>query len=218
MAYLLERLTREFSDELKKDRVSVIIATSAQPENRVLRKEFNLPVFFGHPSNIPLRHYELVLNYGLDGVVAVDGDDILCSKRATRAVYEGLLEGEAFIESRGLPTGMNARGYSSQRLETVATSTSSSDVVETGWIDLFGESDRTVEYLSCLPTDNLRFTLDYEQDLVFFEKLIGRIGASEIIHACDERIVKTCLGANLQEVNEEAAEWYQDNLRTERDV
>ena len=79
--YLIERIRREFKEEIAQNKIEVVIATSDEPDNRAFERlaTANLKVFYGSIHNIPLRHFQAVESYGLSHVISVDGDDILCS-------------------------------------------------------------------------------------------------------------------------------------------
>jgi len=213
MGYLLARITREFSREIADGKVISVITSSDEPENRDFER-FNasgVQVFFGAIDNIPLRHLQAAESLGLDAIVAVDGDDILCSVRAMRATYQLLLTGSQYVKTAGLPFGMNSFGYSTGFL-SASLAGHREDVLETGWGKIFDERAAT-EIRMTVPAaeDRLRFTLDYEEDYRFFTAVIEAIG-SEIVTADDEEVVRVVEQNGLYRLNQNIAQEYWANF------
>lgn len=213
MGYLLARIAHEFSQEITVGNVISVIASSDEPENRDFER-FNasdVQIFFGAIDNIPLRHLQAAESLGLDAIVAVDGDDILCSVRAMRATYQLLLTGCQYVKTTGLPFGMNSFGYSTAFL-SASLAGHREDVLETGWGIIFDES-AVIEIRMTDPAaeDRLRFTLDYEEDYRFFSTVIEAIG-SGILTANDVEIVRVVEKNSIYRLNQNIAQEYWANF------
>ena len=176
--YLLERVLNEFKKEITNKEVIVIIASSDIPENRELEIFCNngIEIYYGSVDNVPLRHKQVSLEFNLDYIISLDGDDIFSSIEGMRKVYEGLQGGEKYVKTVNLPLGMNVNGYSSQFL--AQSLNGYEDIpLEMGWGRIFDENILKSVFLnfvypSSVPSESLRFTLDYEEDFKFFKKII----------------------------------------------
>lgn len=212
MAYLLARITSEFAHEIEVGTVVTVISSSDEPENRDFERfsASGIQVFYGAIDNIPLRHHQAAKALGLDAIVAVDGDDILCSVRAMRATYLLLLTGSQYVKTAGLPFGMNNFGYSTNFL-AASLAGHQEDVLETGWGKIFSETAVTeIQISGPAPDDKLRFTLDYEEDYRFFSAVIEAIGPG-IEKADEEEIVQVVEQNGLYHLNESIAQEYWAN-------
>jgi spore coat polysaccharide biosynthesis protein SpsF len=173
LQHLIDAINREFLHEIDAGFVSVVIATSERPENREFKDRLTAcEVFFGSDGNIPLRHAQAAEAYVAQGIISVDGDDILCSPRAMRSVFWKLQEGEELVKTEGLPLGMNASGYSTALLRRALGAFEKSELLETGWGRVFEAMTPFVIRFECESTEDLRFTLDYDEDFKFFSTLL----------------------------------------------
>lgn len=211
--YLIERIRREFFQEIERNDVQIIVATSDEPENRIFASilDSRAAVFYGSINNIPLRHHQTAISHKLDAVISIDGDDILCSPRGMREVYRALASGAPYVKTSTLPFGMNSSGYAAPFLAT-AIKNHASDTLETGWGRIFDESQIT-DIPVPFPSQNesLRFTLDYEEDYQFFKVLIEKFG-DRIVQATDEDILEIVLQNELFRINEQISKAYWDNF------
>lgn len=220
LSYLIERIENEFRGELDHGEVEIIIATSDEPENRAFEQfsKKGVKVFYGSINNIPFRHLQCVDVHHLDGVITVDGDDILCSVAGMKAVFKALKMGASYVKTTNLPFGMNSCGYSRDFLRH-ALEGHKNEILETGWGRIFDESKtQLIAFPSITQNDQLRFTLDYEEDLKFFKAVIQSLrGDTET--ASDQTIVATVIKDHLFQINGKLFEQYwsnfQNNLRNE---
>lgn len=213
MGHLLARIASEFTQETAAGNVVTVITSSDEPENRDFEcfAPSGVQVFFGAIDNIPLRHLQAAEALGLDAIVAVDGDDILCSVRAMRSVYKALLAGGQYVRTTGLPFGMNSFGYATGFL-AASLDGHRQDVLETGWGKIFDEAAVTEIRMPGPPADDkLRFTLDYEEDYQFFSAVIEAFG-ERIGSADDEEIVGLVNRNSLYRLNESIAKEYWANF------
>jgi spore coat polysaccharide biosynthesis protein SpsF len=215
--YLIERIKREFKEEIAQKITDVVIATSDEPENRTFEALgiANLNVFYGSVHNIPLRHLQAVEFHNLSHVIAVDGDDILCSVSGMRALYDAFLSGEDYLKTAGLPFGMNAMGYSRLFLES-SLDTHRNDTLETGWGRIFNAHMLKTIEMGLNQDERLRFTLDYEEDYQFFGRIIDRLGAA-VYSATDQEILELVLKDDLWRLNENVCKEYWQNFYKQRD-
>jgi spore coat polysaccharide biosynthesis protein SpsF len=212
MGYLISRILHEFDAEIKNKDTVLSIVTGNPGLNKPFEKAFpECSVFYGDDDNIPKRHLEAAEHYGIDFIVSVDGDDILCSSKAIRSVYQALLGGEQYVKTSGLPLGLNAWGYSTAFLrESLAKADYA--LLETGWGRIF-DSTRLVDIpFKSRNEDYLRFTLDYEADLEFFREIIEQKGIN-INEISDEELVGLVFSKKIYQKNESIAREYWDNFK-----
>ncbi|HUJ19459.1 MAG TPA: hypothetical protein VL197_15850 [Nitrospirota bacterium] len=211
--YLLARIRMEFADEMRSGRVQLIIATSNEPENQEFERfsAEGAVVHYGCKNNIPLRHLETARAHLLDAIIAVDGDDILCSVEGMRAVYQRLLQGSSYVRTTGLPFGMNSMGYTTIFLGT-SLEGHLDDTLETGWGRIFDSRKLTdIEIAFPVQDSALRFTLDYPEDLQFFSSVIDSLGDAAYTEH-DSGIVNIVLEKKLFLINHVITKQYWDNF------
>lgn len=211
--YLIERIKWEFTEEIKKNIVQIIISTSDEEENRKFEyfARYGAAVYYGSINNIPLRHSQTASAHKLDAVVSIDGDDILCSPKGMRKVYQALIQGKNYVKTSNLPFGMNSSGYSASFLQC-AIEKHAKDILETGWGRIFDEKqliDIVIPF--AVRNDTLRFTLDYEEDYQFFRVLIEKCG-DKIVQITDEELVKIVLDNKIFKINEPISKQYWENF------
>jgi spore coat polysaccharide biosynthesis protein SpsF (cytidylyltransferase family) len=121
--WLIGRFAWQFAEEITEGKVKLVIATSAKPENRKFEELKttikSLEVFYGDDANIPKRMSECTEAFGFSHIISVDGDDILCSSEAGRAVYNAFVKDPSIphIYTKGLPLGMNVAGLERKYLQ-----------------------------------------------------------------------------------------------------
>lgn len=211
--YLIKRITLEFKPEINNGKIKLIIATSDEPENREFESfsKYGVIVFYGSSNNIPLRHLETATYHDLDNLVSVDGDDIMCSVKGMRCIYDALNKGANYVKTENLPFGMNSCGYKRTFLES-SLQNYVKDVLETGWGRIFDSNELTLIQMPFgIHNDLLRFTLDYQEDFTFFKDIIENLGENIFI-ASDKAIVEIALNRESFKLNEAISREYWDNF------
>lgn len=182
----------------------IIICTSALPENKKLMdiaRKTGVDVFFGDNDNIPKRHYQCLLTFGLDHIISIDGDDILTSTSAIRKVYEELLKGREKVYTTGLPIGMNVLvSYSKKELEMLFGEVGTVTQLDTGWGVIVMKDAHEIKLSTHQEVEKLRMTVDYLDDVRFFERIFEEFG-ERILDTSDEDIVTFVLDQKLYEIN-----------------
>lgn len=218
MQYLLERIYNTFVQEGHAESVKIIITTSAEEMNTAFRQFESLAkVFFGDIKNIPLRHFQAALTHNIDSIIAVDGDDILCSPQAMLKVRNQLERGCDYVTTKGLPFGLNAFGYSVNFLAE-ALQRNKEEVLETGWGRIFDYTEPEVIRFPGMEEhkDSLRFTLDYDEDLQFFREIIETAGA-EIKSMSDQDLIDLVLEEKIYKYNQFRIEEYWQNFHSQKE-
>lgn len=216
---LARRIIHAFVAEFRSGGANLVIVTSDEPENREFERFTTLgaQVFYGSKQNIPLRHLQAAEALRFDAIVAVDGDDILCSTDAMRMVHDGLSRGEDYMNTSGLPFGMNAFGYSIGFLQRSLRGNEQS-TLETGWGCIFDAAKLAIYRMKLRDEvpESLRFTLDYPEDYAFFRAIIEYFG-ERIFVASDQEIADYVVVQHLSDITAPIAEKYWQDFRTTRD-
>jgi spore coat polysaccharide biosynthesis protein SpsF len=219
LAWLLKRFIVEFKNEIDSKDIRIIIATAVLPENKVFEKiitDLPVEVFYGSNDNIPLRQLECADELGLSNIISIDGDDILCSYSAARKIYDELKNSRLYVKTAGLPLGMNAMGYQTEFLRNSLNNDLGK--LETGWGRIFDETRATViEFTQHTDVKDLRMTLDYEEDSVFFKTIIESIGEN-IITIPDKELIKIIVEKGLYKLNFGKSDMYWDNFNTQKNL
>ena len=218
--WLIRRFEKEFSPEIKSGKVVMAIATSDKPENMGFTKVVegtSCGVIQGSDNNIPQRHLQCATQLGASHVISIDGDDILCSVHAARVLFEEM-EGNAshdmFVVS-GLPLGMNLSGYTVNYLQK-SLSAQSETKLETGWGRIFKDPlTYTVSLGNHDIMGDFRFTLDYEEDAVFFCAVIDKL-KDRIVGIADEELISFVNDNQLYKINAFLKEKYWNNYNSEK--
>ncbi len=220
MYWLITRIMHEFSKEIELEKVEVVIATSPDPANaafEMVANETDCKIFIGSEENIPLRQLQCAQALSFTEILSIDGDDILCSNTAMREIYSRLLNTPPsnHFTTTGLPLGMNASGYRISYLEE-RLHISTDIKLETGWGRIFDAKDITELKLGDYDLKgDLRFTLDYEEDALFFRKTIEHFEKG-IISAIDTDIIAQVEKEGFYKLNCGLKEKYWNNFLTEK--
>lgn len=216
LAVLAGRIRRGFEKAIGRNDAVLAVVTSDEPANRDFERLSGepMPVFYGSKQNIPLRHLQAARHFGVDAIVAIDGDDILCSVDAMRVVADALSGGADYARTTGLPLGMNAFGY---RTDFLARSIAGKEqkTLETGWTYIFDAArlqSHALELGLKVP-DSLRFTLDYGEDYEFFCRIVEHFGGG-MVATSDREIVSYVLAQDLQKITDPIAQKYWENFQS----
>lgn len=199
--WLVERFNIAFKEKIERKELKIFITTSSKPENKKFKLVFDkeeIEVFFGSDENIPFRHLECAIENGIDYIISIDGDDILCSTEATNLVITKLLNGSKMVQTTGLPLGMNITGYSKEFLKKSLLGIENKKL-ETGWGKIFDKGE--IELIELRVDENIqkiRMTLDYEADADFFKKVISNI---DVMNISDDYLIKNIIINKWNQIN-----------------
>lgn len=174
--YLVNRIKFAAGDANK-----VIICTTTHEEDMVLRKiseATGVEFFQGEPENIIKRHYQCARHFGLDFIVNVDGDDILCSPEYVRGIIDFIKKSVNFdvVRTTHLPFGMNSMGYKTEVLKRILRDTLGE--IDTGWGRLItDENEFSIYTFPSVKGEMLeaRLSLDYQEDFLLFKEIIENL-------------------------------------------
>lgn len=210
---LLGRVRNEFAAELLSGVSTIWIATGNPDRNQAFNQFANgltVRVFNGDDDNVPLRHLQLARAHELNGILSIDGDDIFCAPEAMRAVYEKLRHGASLAKTTGFPLGMNAWGYTTSTLEHCLEGASAT-LLETGWGRIFDGVAIEVVDLACPDAEQVRATLDYPEDLHFFDACARQITDWTSVSTPD--LVRHILKRDLHSLNASVSLQYWENFQ-----
>jgi glutamate-1-semialdehyde 2,1-aminomutase len=213
LRWLIDRITTEFEQEIAIGIASVLIATGNYERNRcfsTIATDTSTKVFFGDDNNVPLRHLQAAKLHGFQAILSVDGDDIFCAPEAMRAVFEALIAGNALTKTCGLPLGMNAWGYSSLCLAN-ALEKANPILLETGWGRIFDDLDAHEIAFFCSDAECIRATLDYPEDLLFFDNCVRNIKGWFSMPITE--LVRAIVMHNFQQLNAPVNDKYWENFK-----
>src|SRR3989304_566525 len=115
--HLIERLkTAKRADQL-------IMTTSVHPDDQVLAEiaeRCQISCFRGSEDDKLDRYFQAAQAYGVDFIVIVDGDDLLCDPvYIDRVIRKHQKTGADFVYCQGLPLGAASSGFTRKALERV---------------------------------------------------------------------------------------------------
>ena len=216
--WLVLRFKNEFQPQIDKNKVKLIIATSDEPDNKKFEEIFagdDVSIFYGAKANIPKRHLDCAGFYQLSHVISIDGDDILCSPRGAKIVYDNFVAHpqQDIISVYGLPIGMNSSGYKVSYLKK-CLSHNGQEKMETGWGRVFIDPDKMdIKIGDHDIYDKLRFTLDYEDDSRFFATVINSL-KDKILTISDDELIRFVQENQFDQINSHLFDIYWDNFNT----
>jgi len=213
---LILRINHYFKELILENKAKIVIATADEPENRIFNhkaKVLNYEVFFGDSINIPNRQLQCSEFYEFDAIISVDGDDIFCSVESMLKIYD-LLKINKFelIKTTGLPLGMNVMGYNIRVLKEALNNYSGPEILETGWGKIFNFCNQlNYTYTQFGNIDDLRMTLDYDLDAIFFKKIVENLNV-DAISISDIDLVEFIKKNQYQNINNELNKEYWFNF------
>lgn len=167
---LIERVKHCHVDE-------IILCTTQDPSDDVfipIAQAEGISLFRGERENVIQRQRDAALQYEIDFVISLDGDDLLVDSYYVNQMLSLIrLKLYDVILTQGLPLGLNVIGFSLKAIERVIHLGK-----DTGWHEFF-KTDRSLNKAYISPLENHiiegRFTLDYAEDLEFFEALFEHL-------------------------------------------
>jgi len=216
--WLVDRFDFGFKNEILEQKIKIFITTSNNEENRLFETVFensNVKIFYGSNSNIPRRHLQCAKAYNIDYILSIDGDDILCSIEASKIVLEELINKGKFVKTIGLPLGMNVMGYTTSFLES-SLGANTQETLETGWGKIFDQQfTKELEIENNFNCNNIRMTLDYNEDAIFFSNVIKSISEG-IISITDKELISKIIKNKWYQINESLNDKYWENFNNQK--
>lgn len=174
-------LDRVFASKHILEKRDVIVCTTKDPSDDKLTEiveAYGASIFRGSTDDIIKRFYDAIEMYGLDYILQVDGDDILCATEYMDLTMDALLEDDSLdiVTCEGLPLGIASKSFNRRAMKRVYASykTGKND---TGFIYYFTKTGLCTQKI-IIPVsqahilDQARLTLDYASDLEVFTTII----------------------------------------------
>ncbi len=199
----------------------IVLCTTTKPEDSVfigIARKCNVKCFRGSEKDILDRFLNAAIEYKVDFIVNVDGDDIFCDPELIDNTVEVFLkEGSSFIKWNELPLGSSPIGIKIEALKKVHEMKDENDT-ETGWGMYFTETG-LFDVKNIEPADEelrhpeIRMTLDYPEDLRFVKEIFNRLYTPERVFTLRDilRLIKKEPG--LAEINKGVQDKYWKRLR-----
>lgn len=198
VTHLIDRIAASRYIESRRD---IVVTTSTDPSDDALVpvvEAAGASVFRGSLDDVVARTFGALEAYGFDAVTQVDGDDVFADPRYMEHALATLLGDPALdvVLCRGLPIGMSTKAIRASAIRRVHDRYVPG-LNGTGAFLYFTETGlcRVAELAPLSPLhvhDRVRVTLDYPDDLRFFEALVAEIGdwpfgSEEIVAAVRRR-------------------------------
>lgn len=175
--YLIERIKRA-----KKLDLIVLCTTTDSDDDPLIELSDNLNIKYYRGSKIDIleRYKNAAIEFKVDNIVNVDGDDIFCEPMLIDKTSEELMSPDIdFIIWKNLPFGTTPLGFKTKGLLKICSIKETIDT-QTGWAKFFTDTNMfNVKYLTVkdpqLNDTNIRLTLDYPEDLKLFEVIYDNL-------------------------------------------
>ena len=157
----------------------IILATSDNPEDDIIEtigKREGVLTFRGDLNNVSERFYQAAKFYELDHIVRITGDDILRDEVMIDKIVESHLYNSCDVSmTENMPYGTHSDVFSFEVIKTIMNY--ANDHILTEYLEWYLENDRyfSVNHVKSpyVFDPSLRITLDYEEDLKFFEQIFN---------------------------------------------
>jgi spore coat polysaccharide biosynthesis protein SpsF len=197
----------------------VVLTTSIDPRDAVLcdiATRCGVKHFQGSEDDKLERYLQAAREFQVDLAVIVDGDDLFVSEEHIDAAIAKFREtGADYVSQQGLPLGAASFGVRVAALDEVCRLKAESDTEV--WGGYFTKSNRfNVRMLQVddpiLRRPDVRMTLDYPEDLAFFEKVLGALGKGGAVPTFREIMQYIHAHPEVIDINRGAQAKYEQNL------
>lgn len=197
----------------------IVLCTSTHPDDEVLMevaKRSGIEVFRGSPEDKLDRYLQAAKKYGVDFIVNVDGDDVLCDPDLMDKTIKRFKRTQAdCIVWRGFPVGAVPTGIKVEALEKVCQLKEEKDTEV--WGGYFTDTGIfKVEYLEAdkdLRHPEFRMTLDYPEDLEFFKAVFKKLYVPGKIIPLREVVQMLERNPDIVKINKLAQKMYEERLK-----
>ena len=161
-----------------------------------------------------LRIHENLKINKYTSIICVEGDDILCSVKGMRQIYESLKKNSKdIVKTRSYPFGMNSLGFTFEFINRFFNKENLS-YNKSIWKTSLERDNKVIFVDNLHKWDNrLRFTLDYPDDLKFFNEIIN--SNLNIKTAKDKEIIDHVIGHEVYKFNSHLIADYWKNYNHE---
>ena len=180
--YLIKRLQKsKYCDE-------IVFCTTHLKGDDVLEEivaEMGVPCYRGSVEDKMDRWYKAAIEYDIDYFVNVDGDDLFCEPELIDLAFvQQENDNHDFVkcDEPKLVAGIFTFGMKTSALKRLCEIKTTTDT-EATWLSFYDMIGLRSEMLQNIPhiyyRPEIRATLDYEEDLLFFRKIINYFGDSD---------------------------------------
>lgn len=167
--------------------IPVILATSTHTSDDILVdvcKQHEIEIFRGSLSNKIKRCYDCFIKYEIDNALLIEGADICYDYEIAKRALSNLKSTDSDIIwcpdeiITGLFTLAMNRSAISELFQHVPSESIDTDV----FTHLFEKIDSKISYIPLEENEknkNIRLTIDYEEDLLFFKKIFENFSITE---------------------------------------
>ena len=191
--YLIDRMKNVKND------VNIILCTTTLDRDQILvdiAKQHKISYFQGSEKDKLDRWLKACLKFGIDYFVTADGDDLFCDPGMIDLAFKQFeMKNPDMIKSEDTVCGAFTYGIKFEALKKVCEIKDSEDTemmwhyfIDTGLFEIQELEGVNPKYFR----NDIRMTLDYEEDLNFFKKVIDLsnnpesfISMEEILKICD---------------------------------
>ncbi len=197
----------------------VVLCTSTHPDDSILvdvARRNGIEAFRGDPEDKLDRYLQAARKYGLDFIVNIDGDDIICDPELIDRTIEHFEKTKAdYIGWKGFPVGAVPVGVKVKALERVSKLKQEKDTevwggyfTDTGLFNVeYLEADETLRY------PKFRMTLDYPEDLEFFKTVFKKLYAPRRIFSLREVVELLKENPEIAKINQKVQKAYEARLQ-----
>lgn len=165
----------------------VILATSTDKSDDIfvkVAKEHEIEIFRGSLLNKIKRWHDCFEKYQITNGLLLDGDDLCHNYQIGKRVMSKLIDSdsEIIINPKNIITGFFTYAITKKGLDKIyqiAHDEKTNTDVITRFIEKATLKSGTIELMDYECNKNIRLTLDYEEDLVFFRKLYEHLDVTE---------------------------------------
>lgn len=177
LVHLLERL--KLSTRIHR----IVVCTTLENQDCALvevAKSNGVECFQGDSEDLLIRFRDAARKFDVQRIVNVDGDDLLVDPEQVDEVSDRLAQEDVdYVRCEGLPFGAAPFGFQQRALERVCETKNTLNTA-TGWGRFFTEMPSfKAGTLSHWPDEllhpEIRLTLDYAEDLLFFTRIFERL-------------------------------------------
>lgn len=195
-------------DSLKKSQHAdnIILCTTERDEDTQLcdiATENGIAYFRGADEDKLMRWMSACEEYDVDFFVNVDGDDLFFDYKLADLIFEQARHSNVdFIDGHGLYNDAYGISYESLKEVCRIKATDETEYIRPYFTDtgLFSV-ERIKNIPDCYKKRNIRMTLDYEDDLVFFESVIKKLVQENKPIGFQEAYKLVCDNMELADIN-----------------
>lgn len=214
--YLIGHLMQRLQQSQRAEQF--ILTTSTHADDAWLcdcAKDHGWAAFCGSEDDKLQRYYDAAQKYGIEFIVVVDGDDILCAYECVDEILDRYAEKSYdYVVFEGLPVGVTGFGVRTSALKTILSYKKESDTEI--WGSYLTENPNfkscTIPAPAAWHRPDWRMTLDYQEDFDFFAAVFGALYQPDKKFSLNDLIQFLDHHPDITAINQKMGERYQQNL------